>query len=42
MGGLQWLAWIYVENRQFANRAAVLARLDEFLARLAALAESPV
>ncbi len=42
MGGLQWLEWIYLENRQFANRPAVLARIDEFLSRLTALAESPV
>ena len=42
MGGLQWLEWIYLENRQFVNRPAVLARIDEFLARLTALAESPV
>jgi len=34
MGGLQWLEWIYVERRQFANQAAVMARIDEFLARL--------
>lgn len=42
MGGLQWLEWIYLENRQFADRAAVMVRVDEFLARLATLAESPV
>ena len=35
MGGLQWLEWIYLERRQFANRPAVLARMDEFLSRLA-------
>ena len=39
MGGIQWLEWIYVEHREFANRAAVLARLDEFIARLAHLTE---
>ncbi len=41
MGGIQWLEWIYVEHREFANRAAVLARLDEFIARLSHLTERP-
>jgi len=40
MGGIQWLEWLYVQRREFANRAAVLARLDEFLARLAHLADT--
>jgi homoserine kinase type II len=34
MGGLQWLEWIYLDRRTFADRAAVLSRIDEFLARL--------
>lgn len=34
MGGLQWLEWIYLEERQFADPAAVLARVDEFVTRL--------
>lgn len=38
LGGLQWLEWIYVERREFANRAAVLGRLDTILARLQHLA----
>jgi Ser/Thr protein kinase RdoA (MazF antagonist) len=37
MGGLQWLDWIYVERRVFDDRAAILARIDEFLARLGTL-----
>jgi Ser/Thr protein kinase RdoA (MazF antagonist) len=40
MGGLQWLDWIYLVQREFTNRAAVLARVDDFLARLAKLGES--
>ncbi len=39
MGGLQWLEWIYVEGREFAEPAAVLSRLDEFLSRLATLSQ---
>jgi Ser/Thr protein kinase RdoA (MazF antagonist) len=35
LGGLQWLEWIYVEGRQFANRTGVLKRIDALLARLA-------
>ena len=34
MGGLQWLEWIYCQGRQFEDREAVIARLDETLARL--------
>jgi Ser/Thr protein kinase RdoA (MazF antagonist) len=40
MGGLQWLEWIYLERRTFASRAAVLARVDEFLSRLAFYCQS--
>jgi homoserine kinase type II len=39
MGGLQWLEWIYLEGRVFENRAAVLERVDEFVARLEYLAQ---
>jgi Ser/Thr protein kinase RdoA (MazF antagonist) len=41
MGGLQWLQWIYLERREFGDRAAVLERIDEFLARLATLWNAP-
>jgi Ser/Thr protein kinase RdoA (MazF antagonist) len=34
LGGLQWLQWICLEGRVFSDRGAVLARLDEFLARM--------
>jgi homoserine kinase type II len=34
LGGLNWLQWIYGENRQFSDPAAVLRRIDEILARL--------
>jgi homoserine kinase type II len=40
MGGLQWLDWIYLGGRVFDDRAAVLARVDEFLGRLAKLGRS--
>lgn len=40
MGGLQWLEWTYLEGRQFDNRFAVLARVDEFLGRLQRLAQA--
>lgn len=39
MGGLQWLEWFFLEGRQFDNRDAVLARVDEFVARLEHLAQ---
>jgi Ser/Thr protein kinase RdoA (MazF antagonist) len=39
MGGLQWLTWIYLEGREFANRAGVLGRIDQFGSRLATLAQ---
>ncbi len=38
MGGLQWLEWLYIERRQFANQQNVLARLQEFVRRLGVLA----
>jgi len=40
MAGLQWLEWIYVEGRSFANRTGVLKRVDANLYRLANLAEA--
>lgn len=40
MGGLQWLEWVYLDGRQFSNRPAVLARVDEFLGRLERLAQA--
>ncbi len=39
LGGLQWLEWIYLEERQFADSAAVLARVDEFVRRLERLSQ---
>jgi Ser/Thr protein kinase RdoA (MazF antagonist) len=39
MGGLQWLEWIYLERREFANRQAVLSRIDEFVSRLETLSQ---
>jgi homoserine kinase type II len=38
MSGLEWLAWIYIDGRHFENRTAVLARIDDILARLASVA----
>jgi Ser/Thr protein kinase RdoA (MazF antagonist) len=40
MSGLQWLEWICLEQRDFLNRAAVLARVDESLGRLHVLANT--
>lgn len=34
MGGLQWLEWLFLEERVFGDPAAVLSRVDELLARL--------
>jgi len=34
LGGLNWLEWIYVERRQFADPTAVIQRIDEILSRL--------
>lgn len=39
LSGMNWLDWIYLEGRQFTDRAAVEARLDENLSRLEHLAE---
>jgi homoserine kinase type II len=38
MSGLEWLQWIYIDGRLFENRPAVLARIDDILARLASVA----
>lgn len=35
MAGIQWLEWIYVDDRQFEDRAVILARIDRLLRRLA-------
>lgn len=40
MGGLQWLEWIYLEGREFSHPSAVLARIDELLARLHVLSQT--
>lgn len=34
LSGMSWLEWIYLEGRQFENRAAVCEHLDAILARL--------
>lgn len=34
LSGLNWLKWIYVEQRRFADRETVVARLDDILGRL--------
>jgi homoserine kinase type II len=34
MAGLNWLQWVYVEQRQFSDPSAVIARIDEILSRL--------
>jgi homoserine kinase type II len=39
MSGMNWLNWIYVQGRQFADTRAVLARIDEILGRLKHLAK---
>ena len=35
LGGLNWLRWIYEEDRQFGPLATVRTRLDYFCRRLA-------
>ena len=37
LAGVNWLTWIYVERREFANRVAIAARIDANLVRLAQL-----
>ncbi|HVA48286.1 MAG TPA: aminoglycoside phosphotransferase family protein [Pirellulales bacterium] len=34
LSGMSWLEWIYLEGREFENRAAICERLDANLARL--------
>ncbi len=34
MSGLNWLAWIFRQDRKFENDQAILARMDHILARL--------
>lgn len=41
LSGINWLTWIYYDTRQFADRKAVLQRVDENLARLEHLANCP-
>lgn len=38
----RWLWWVYVDGRDFDNQAAIVARLDSFVARLKYLVESGV
>lgn len=37
LSGMNWLQWIYVEDRRFSQRAAVLSRLDVTIDRLEGL-----
>jgi Ser/Thr protein kinase RdoA (MazF antagonist) len=39
LSGIHWLQWVFIEGRQFENRPAVLARVEEILLRLARLSE---
>jgi Ser/Thr protein kinase RdoA (MazF antagonist) len=39
LSGVQWLAWVFEEGRQFDDRPTILRRIDAILARLARLAE---
>jgi Ser/Thr protein kinase RdoA (MazF antagonist) len=39
MGGLQWLEWLFLEERVFGDPAGVLARVDEFVGRLSRLSQ---
>jgi homoserine kinase type II len=38
LSGINWLEWIFVENRQFSDRSAVLSRFDAIAGRLLTLA----
>jgi homoserine kinase type II len=38
LSGMQWLTWIYIERRTFADRPAVIARLDQLIDRLTRVA----
>ena len=37
LGGINWVEWIYLEERHFEDRAAVLGRIGEHVARLTSL-----
>ncbi|HEY2837908.1 MAG TPA: phosphotransferase [Pirellulales bacterium] len=39
LGGMNWLTWLYLEDRSFEDEAAVAARLDYFVRRLTILCE---
>jgi homoserine kinase type II len=34
LSGINWLKWVFIEDRQFADRAGVLKRFDEITCRL--------
>ena len=36
LSGMNWLTWIYVDQRQFENDAQVLARLEHIVSRMRA------
>jgi Ser/Thr protein kinase RdoA (MazF antagonist) len=38
LSGMNWLEWVFVEGRQFADRTAVMSRFEEIADRLAVLA----
>jgi Ser/Thr protein kinase RdoA (MazF antagonist) len=38
LSGINWLKWVFIEDRQFADHAGVLKRFDEITCRLANLA----
>jgi hypothetical protein len=38
LGGVNWIRWLFAENRQFDNLSAVTVRLGEIAARLECLA----
>jgi Ser/Thr protein kinase RdoA (MazF antagonist) len=38
LSGMNWLDWVFVDGRQFADRAAVMSRFEEIADRLAVLA----
>ena len=41
LSGINWLQWVFIENRQFDDRAEVLSRFDSVISRLAKLANPP-
>ena len=40
MSGIQWIEWIFLDNRVFADRLAVQSRLDGILRRMRCLAQT--